>query len=215
MQLANIHVPSKAKRDGRDHARKGTSLKSLKQVRIQISKQERLKKRADKVGEVDKVSQKSQIVQLELKKAFERIRGVKIHDNLSVLKKAEKRLVKKKTKSAENWQKRKHDVKQSQEDRQQKRKDNIGKFRGSKARVDPATLPAGTEAPSNQKPTRKMRRHDNLMKFGPKKTRSDREDQKKDARKDRRSSDRKHGGKKSAKPSKHGKPSKFGKNARK
>lgn len=194
MQLANIKVAKKKSSTWSDKpAKKGTSLKNLHQVRSEIAKQEKLKQKAASLVGEQKVSHKSLMLKQEIRKAFERLRGVKVHDNLTILKKAEKRLVKKKSKSAATWEKRKEEVKQSQADRQQKRTDNIAMRRSGgkhEAPVAPDALGAAS-APANTGMTRKQRRHQNLMRFGPKKTRSDREDMKKDARKERRHTERK------------------------
>lgn len=193
MQLANIKVTKKKPSSWSDKpANKGTSLKNLQQVRTQIAKQEKIKRKSAGLAGDEKVSHKAQMLKQEIQKAFERLRGVKVHDNLTILKKAEKRLVKKKAKSAITWEKRKEEVKQSQETRQQKRKDNIAMHRGSKKNAPAPVTPEGVAVSTpNTKMSRKQRRHQNLMKFGPKKTRSDREDSKKDARKERRKTDRK------------------------
>lgn len=188
MQLANVSVSSlgekspihvKAKRSG-------SSLKNIKSVRVQIQKQERIRKKLHRASNEGKDARKSAQLKLEIQKAFDKLRGMKVHDDLILLRKAEKRLVRKKKKSAEKWAARKDEVKQSQADRQAKRKENINKFRTSKKQTK-RIMPDKAEEGSTIKKTgttRKQRRHENLMKYGPKKTREEREEKRKKARKD-------------------------------
>jgi hypothetical protein len=78
------------------------------------------------------------------------------------------------------------EVKQSQADRQAKRKENIDKFRTSKKQTKRIIPDKAVDGSTVKKPgtTRKQRRHENLMKYGPKKTREEREENRKKARKD-------------------------------
>jgi len=193
MLLANIKVPKAQISGVKDikEQHKGTSLKNLNSVRQQIRKQENVRKDLQKAAKEGKKSKVSAQIQQEIQKAFDKLRGVKVHDDLGLLRRAEKRILRKKKKSAENWNKRKEDVKQSQADRQQKRKDNIDKYRSKKVTAKMAKKGDDSD-PNNLKMTRKVRRHENLMKFGPKKDREEREQKKKDfrkqIRKDKRSS---------------------------
>jgi len=193
MLLANIKVPKAQISGVKDikEQHKVTSLKNLNSVRQQIRKQEKVRKDLQKAAKEGKKSKVSAQIQQEIQKAFDKLRGVKVHDDLGLLRRAEKRILRKKKKSAENWNKRKEDVKQSQADRQQKRKDNIDKYRSKKVTAKMAKKGDDSD-PNNLKMTRKVRRHENLMKFGPKKDREEREQKKKDFRKqfrkDKRSS---------------------------
>jgi hypothetical protein len=161
---------------------------------MQIQKQEQIKKKLHKASESGGEARKSLQLNLEIKKAFEKLRGKKVHDDLSLLKKAEKRLVKKKKKSAEKWESKKEELKNSQIERQQKRKENIANFRSGKSnkssKFEPEAAKEGglskKQSSSTTGMTRKQRRHANLMKYGPKNTREDREEKRKAARKDRK-----------------------------
>ena len=191
MLLANVKVGSDIKKQSYvPHKKTGTSLKNLSSIRTEISKQERIKKKLNKASGESKEARKSIQLSLEIKKAFDKLRGVKVHDNLKLLKKAEKRLVSKKKKSADAWAARKDHVKESQAERQTKRKDNIEKFRGNTkkkmAKAEPEKADVSTGSKKQPGMSRKQRRHSNLMKFGPKKTREEREDKRKKDRKDRR-----------------------------
>jgi hypothetical protein len=186
MLLANVQISRKGKQAfgaGDGIKKPSKSLKNLRNVREQIRKQEKVRKDIQKAAKVNPKSALDVKLKQEIQKAFEKLRGHKVHDDIGLLKRAEKRILRKKKKSAENWGKRKEDLKQGQMDRQQKRKENIAMYRGSKKETRAVTTPSGgkTEAPS--KMSRKMRRHANLMKFGPKKTREDREKNRKEARK--------------------------------
>ncbi|PRP89590.1 hypothetical protein PROFUN_00854 [Planoprotostelium fungivorum] len=56
---------------------------------------------------------------------FEKASGVKVLDDAKLIKKKEKQKEKKRDKSAKEWRQRSHDVKLTQKEKQQKRKDNI------------------------------------------------------------------------------------------
>jgi hypothetical protein len=102
MVLANIKVGGKANKfSGNTPTRAGTSLKNIKSVRTQIQKQERIRNKLQRASEAGKDVRKSLQLGLEIKKAFEKLRGRKVHDNLGMLKKAEKKLLRKKKKSAQ------------------------------------------------------------------------------------------------------------------
>jgi hypothetical protein len=190
MLLANIKVGHSIK-NGFDHKEKkrtGTSLKNLKSVRTQIQKQERIKKKLHKASNESKEARQSVQLKLEIQKAFDKLRGAKIHDNLVLLKKAEKRLIRKKKKSAQRWDARKEEMQQAQADRQAKRKENIAKYRTSKKPMKRILPDKAEDGSAFKKPgkTRKQRRHENLMKYGPKKTREEREEKRKKTRKDQK-----------------------------
>ena len=182
MQLANIKVGKKDRLSKEPVKSKGSSLKNIKSVRMQIQKQEKVKKKLEKASREGKDARMSLQVELELKKAFDKLRGVKVHDNIILLKKAEKRLIRKKKKSAEKWATKTEELKKSQKERQEKRKENIDKYRG-KRKIRPSEVGGSAEQSANRV-TRKQRRHENLMKFGPKNTRAEREEKKKDRRKE-------------------------------
>jgi hypothetical protein len=185
MLLANVQITRKGKTafgQSEQTRKPSKSLKNLRNVREQIRKQERVKKDIQKAAKVNPKSALDVKLKQEIQKAFEKLRGHKVHDDIGLLKRAEKRILRKKKKSAENWEKRKEDLKQGQMDRQQKRKENIAMYRGSKKESKSTPIATGkNEAPS--KMSRKMRRHANLMKYGPKKTREDREKNRKEFRK--------------------------------
>jgi hypothetical protein len=190
MVLANIKVGgSSGKKNYYDKPKRaGTSLKSIKSVRSQIQKQERIRNKLQKANDSGKESRKSLQLNIEIKKAFEKLRGRKVHDDIGMLKKAEKRLVRKKKKSVEKWESKKEELKQSQMDRQQKRKENIEKFRTGKKPVRSAEPEKPKEGKKSSLPgmSRKQRRHANLMKYGPKNTRDEREEKRKADRKERK-----------------------------
>ena len=210
--LANIRVERPTKFEIPPKG-KSNSLKSLQNVRFQIQTQERARRELQKAAKQGTSERKNHQLQAELQKAFAKLRGEKVHDSISLLRKAEKRLKRKKQKSAESWEQRKEGVKQSQLERQQKRKDNIEKFRGSKkkpARVAAVSATEASAGPKTNSSSRKTRRHENLMKFGPKKDRAEREEKRKTARKSRRKTEGRkpdRGGKKTQKVSKKGKSS--------
>ncbi len=182
MQLANIKVGRKDKLSKEPVKSKGSSLKNIRSVRIQIQKQEKVKKKLEKASKEGKDARMSLQVELELKKAFDKLRGVKVHDNVTLLKKAEKRLIRKKKKSAEKWATKTEELQKSQKERQEKRKENIEKYRG-KRKIRPSEVGGSTDQLANRV-TRKQRRHENLMKFGPKNTRAEREENKKERRRE-------------------------------
>lgn len=192
MLLANVQVSRNGKNpfvDPNEKRKTSSSLKNLRNVRERIRKQQKARKDIQKAAKINPNTALDVKIKQEIAKAFEKLRGNKVHDDLGLLKRAEKRILRKKKKSAENWDKRKEDVKQSQLERQQKRSDNIAMFRKSskKPSSTPSVAPGAvskSEAPS--KMSRKMRRHANLMKYGPKKTREDREKKKKDFRKEQK-----------------------------
>lgn len=192
--LANIRVnrPQISKNWETDKKTKGSSLKSLQNVRYQIQSQQRQRRDFDKASKEGKSARMSLHLDCEIKKALAKLRGEKVHDDLSILRKAEKRLKRKKSKSAENWEKRKGEVKKSQLERQEKRKENIQKFRGSTKKKAARTerVAAGAQVGGAKVQTRKMRRHENLMKFGPKKDRAEREEKRKAGRKANRKTGR-------------------------
>jgi hypothetical protein len=193
MQLANIKVSRAEKSSSFPQAvqRKSSSLKNIKNVKLQIQKQEQIRKKLNRAAENGKDAKLALQLELELKKAFEKIRGIKVHDDLALLRKAEKRLTRKKKKSAELWANKKEELEQSRKERQEKRNENIDKYRGKRK-----SRPLEAEEPSKgAKPTRKQRRHENLMKFGPKKTRADREEKKKERRKQMKQQKSKSGSK--------------------
>jgi hypothetical protein len=189
MQLANIRVRdgSSQKHSGFQKQRNNSSLKSLKNVKHQIEKQKRVKKQLQRAEELGKDAKRSLQIELEMKKAFDKLRGRKVHDYLTLLKKAEKRLLRKKKKSVELWESKKEELTQSMKERQDKRKENIEKYRGKrKQKAVAETVTASGSVDKTSKPTRKQRRHENLLKYGPKKTRADREEKKKENRKEMR-----------------------------
>ena len=204
MLLANVQLSRNDKnrfKDSGDKPRSSKSLKNLKNVREQIRKQEKVRKEIQKAAKVNPKSALEVKIKQEIQKAFEKLRGGKVHDDVALLKRAEKRILRKKKKSAENWEKRKEDVKQSQMDKQQKRSDNIAMYRKSGKKqsvVATSTTPASGKTDSSGKMSRKMRRHANLMKYGPKKTRDEREQKRKDSRKEQRKNRSKPSSKKSS-----------------
>ena len=203
MQLANIKVggPKKSHFLGKPK-RTGSSLKNIKSVRVQIQKQERIKKKLQKASESGKDAKRSLEVELEIKKAFEKLRGIKVHDDLHLLKKAEKRLVRKKKKSAERWSAKQEEVKKSQEERQTKRKENIEQFRKGKKKSVRAEADAPEGAKKGPGMSRKQRRHANLLKYGDKKTRAEREEKRKQFRKEQKANRKSSPGGKRQMPSK-------------
>ena len=202
--LANIRVrqPVKTKSWELSKKTKGSSLKNLQNVRYQIQNQEKFRKQLDKASQESKMGKVSMQLQSEVQKAFAKLRGEKVHDDMSILRKAEKRLKRKKVKSAEAWDKRKDSVKKSQLERADKRKENIAKFRGSLKKKAVRLERVSETTPAKKVETRKIRRHENLMKYGPKKDRAEREEKRKGARKARRAD------KKPDRPSKLNKASK-------
>ena len=184
MQLANIRVRSGEKKSHSlfQKNKNGSSLKNLSNVKMQIAKQKRIKQQLAKAAESGKHAKKSMQLELEIKKAFEKIRGLKVHDDLTLLKKAEKRILRKKKKSAELWASKKEETQMAKKERQEKRKENIDKHRGKRKAKGGAEV--ADETPSNaNKLTRKQRRHANLLKYGPKKTRNEREEKRKENQK--------------------------------
>jgi hypothetical protein len=185
MQLANIRVRNfeNNKHSGFKKNRNSSSLKNLKNVKVQIEKQKRIKKKLQNASETSKDARVSLQIELEMKKAFDKLRGTKVHDDLILLKKAEKRLLRKKKKSTELWAGKKEELAKSLKERQEKRKENIEKYRGKRKQTEVAS-PAAVGVEKSNKLSRKQRRHQNLLKFGPKKTRADREEKKKEKRKE-------------------------------
>ena len=192
MLLANVQVPQKGYKQlsgVKSGIKSSKSLKNLRSVRQQIHKQEKLRKDMQKAAKINPKAALDSKIKQELEKAFQKLRGNKIHDDLGLLRRAEKRILRKKRKSAENWEKRKEDVKLNQVERQQKRTENIEMFRKSKKnKPAPSASDSAKSDGSSKKMSRKMRRHANLMKYGPKKTREDREKKRKDFRKEQKKS---------------------------
>ena len=161
MIIGNVKVPEKRSMNVNVDRRKKTSLKSIKSIRSQIKEHEKTKKVIEKAAkEGGNDARKSIQVQLEIKKAFERLRGNKVHDDLSMLKKAEKNVLRKKKKSASNWAARVEEVKAKKAERQVKRQENIDKYRkGGKATNQSDSKSGGKIAePGAKKETRKQRK---------------------------------------------------------
>lgn len=73
--------------------------------------------------------------EMALQKALKRARGEKVHDDSAKLRKAQKALEVKRKKGKEKWDALKNQEKQSREDKQQKRKENLAKPRGKKRKL--------------------------------------------------------------------------------
>jgi hypothetical protein len=92
-----------------------------------LRKLEAKRQKIDTLQQTNPEKAQSVVQKEEWKKAFEKIEGVKVKDDVSLLKKTIKKKEKQKEKSAKEWIERKKQVQESIEQKQIKRRNNIQK----------------------------------------------------------------------------------------
>eukprot|EP00405_Crypthecodinium_cohnii_P027124 CAMPEP_0206502934 /NCGR_PEP_ID=MMETSP0324_2-20121206/54351_1 /ASSEMBLY_ACC=CAM_ASM_000836 /TAXON_ID=2866 /ORGANISM="Crypthecodinium cohnii, Strain Seligo" /LENGTH=336 /DNA_ID=CAMNT_0053991339 /DNA_START=150 /DNA_END=1160 /DNA_ORIENTATION=+ len=110
--------------------RKGDKSRRMKTDIRKAEAEERKLQRAEAQGTAEDLRQ-----QMGLEKALKRARGDKVHDDPSKLRKAQRALDAKRAKGHQKWEERKGELKDTMEEKQRKRKENLAKPRSKKAKM--------------------------------------------------------------------------------
>jgi len=112
---------------GADVGLRGAKIKELRKQLRQHDKESAKISRAETEGKGKEIRN-----ELAMQKALKRARGEKVHDDITKLRKSQKRMEGKKKKGKEQWESRAQNLKDQASDRQAKRKENLMAHRSQK-----------------------------------------------------------------------------------